>query len=254
MLSSHGKIIIKTKKEIKLMSEGGKKLAEVKRKLAESVKVGVRALDIENLAVKLIKKTGGEPSFKLVPKYSWATCVNVNDGIVHGIPKAEIVFQKGDLVSVDVGLFYKGFHTDTSISVGLDLSFENNKFFKAGEKALKKAILKAKPGNYIYDISKSIESEIEGEGYTPVRALVGHGVGRELHEDPQIPCFTHGKRKDSLEIPVGAVFAIEVMYTKGLPDLALEADKWTISTYDGTISGLFEETVAITKNGPQVLT
>jgi methionyl aminopeptidase len=247
-------IKIKTPKEIQIMIEGGKKLARVKKALALAVAAGVTSLDIENLAVKLIKEEGAEGSFSKVPGYSWATCVNVNEGLVHGIPSKNVVFKDGDVVSIDVGLFFKGFHTDTSISVGINPNPENKKFLNIGQNALEKAISKARVGNYIYDISEAIESTIEGAGYTTIKALVGHGVGRELHEDPQIPCFVPGKVEDSPKIVPGMVLAIEVMYAQGDDRVQVLEDGWTIAMRDGKISGLFEDSVAVTDKGPVVLT
>jgi len=248
------KITVKSTSDRAKMIEGGKKLAEVKNALMEKVGIGVSGLDIEKLANRLIERSGGKASFKMVPGYSWATCVNINQGVVHGIPKKEMVFKKGDIVSVDVGLFYKGFHTDTSFSVGLDLDESGNTFLKTGENALEKAISVTKAGNRIYDISQAIQQTIESAGYSSIRALVGHGVGKDLHEAPQIPCFTYGKREDSILIKQGHVYAIEVMYVEGNPDVVQDNDGWTISTHDGKISALFEETVAVTKKGPMVLT
>lgn len=247
-------IDIKTPEEMEIMAEGGARLRRVKNALASAVKIGVSALDIENLAMKLINKEGALPSFTKVENYRWATCISVNEGIVHGIPKKETIFKKGDLVSVDVGIFYKGFHTDTSISVGLDLTPENARFFETGRTALKKAIREAKPGKYIFDISKAIEDTITGAGYTPLRALVGHGVGRELHEEPQIPCFVPDGTSRGPKIVPGMVLAIEVMYTQGKSDIGVTEDGWTIVMRDGKISALFEETVCVTTKGPQVIT
>ena len=239
---------------MEIMAEGGARLRRVKNALASAVKIGVSALDIENLAMKLINEEGALPSFTKVENYRWATCISVNEGIVHGIPKKETIFKKGDLVSVDVGIFYKGFHTDTSISVGLDLTPENARFFETGRTALKKAIREAKPGKYIFDISKAIEDTITGAGYTPLRALVGHGVGRELHEEPQIPCFVPDGTSRGPKIVPGMVLAIEVMYTQGKSDIGVTEDGWTIVMRDGKISALFEETVCVTTKGPQVIT
>ena len=254
MLKMGKGILVKSGKEIEFIAEGGKKLGRVKKALIDKVREGVSAKEIDDLANKLIKKEGGKASFKMVPRYRWATCVNVNDGVVHGIPKKEIVFKKGDVVSVDVGMIYKGFHTDTSFTVGLEVSKEINKFLDTGKIALKKAIQEAKMGKKIFDISEAIESTLKQAGYFPIRALVGHGVGKDLHEEPQIPCFTSGKASSSPEIPEGAVLAIEVMYAMGSGDVKLDGDGWTISTSDGTISGLFEETVAVTKNGSIIIT
>jgi methionyl aminopeptidase len=247
-------IPLKTPGEIEIMVEGGKKLARVKKILGEVVKEGVKASEIEELAVKLIKEEGAEASFKKVPGYHWATCVNVNEGLVHGIPTSGLIFKKGDLVSIDVGIYFKGFHTDTSISVGIDLTPENRKFLNVGQEALNKALKSVKVGNYVYDISKAIEDFIEGAGYATIKALVGHGVGRELHEEPQIPCFMPGKREESPQIMPGMVLAVEVMYAMGSDKVELDKDGWTIATHDGKISGLFEETVAVTNKGSKVLT
>lgn len=248
------KIITKSKKELKVMEEGGKLLSEIKEKLINSVKEGVNAKEMDSLADTLIEKTGGRPSFKMVENYSWAICVNVNEGVVHGIPKKDTVFEKGDVVSVDVGLFYKGFHTDTSFTVAIDPDQETANFLKLGQKALKKGISKAVVGNRVYDISQAIEDTLKKGKATPIRALVGHGIGKSLHEDPQIPCFTSGKRQDTPEIPEGSTLAIEVMYTMGGSELGLAEDGWTISTQNGKIASLFEETVAVIGNGPLVLT
>lgn len=245
-------IKLKTPEEIKIMAEGGVKLGRVKRALSQAVKAGVSAMDIENLAVDLIKKEGAESSFKKVPGYSWATCININSGLVHGIPKADMVFKKGDVVSVDVGIYYKGFHTDTSLTVGIDVDPAVKKFLNVGQNALEKAIREVKADNYIFDISKAIQDEVESHGYSTVKALVGHGVGRELHEEPQIPCFVPAG--DSPKIQSGMVLAVEVMYAMGEDKVQIEKDGWTIAMRDGKISALFEETVAVTNHGPKVLT
>lgn len=236
------------------MRKGGKRLARVKKTLEDKIEPGVSAWDIEKLANELIAKEGGKPSFKMVEGYSWATCVNVNSGLVHGVPGPKIIFKKGDVVSVDVGMFYKGFHTDTSITVGIDVSRDVENFLEVGKRALARAIDQARVGNYIYDISRAIEDTIEEGGFIPIRALVGHGVGRELHEDPQIPCFVPGDIEASPRIEKGMVLAIEVMYTMGNPDVVSEADGWTISTRDGKISALFEDTVVVTQKVPELLT
>jgi methionyl aminopeptidase len=248
------KFSLKTEQELKIMAEGGAKLGDIKNRLAEMVENGVTAAEIEAKANRLIEASGGEAAFKKVEGYKWATCINVNEGIVHGIPSNKVVFETGNLVSIDIGLFYKGFYTDTSVSVGIELSPENERFLKAGREALKNAITQAKPGNLIADISEAIESTIKGAGYTPIKALVGHGVGRELHEEPAIPCFSAISRNRSPKIVPGMALAIEVMYTQGSPEIGIAEDGWTIAMRDGKISGLFEETVAVTEHGPIVLT
>lgn len=247
-------IHIKTGAEIAIMAEGGKKLGRVKNALASAVKIGGSAAEIEALAQKLIKEEGAEVSFDKVPGYHWATCITVNEGLVHGIPIKSLVFKKGDIVSIDVGVYFKGFHTDTSITVGLEVNTETERFLNIGKQALANAISKARAGNYLYEISKTIEDTIESAGYTTIKALVGHGVGRELHEDPQIPCFVPGRIEDSTKLKSGMVLAIEVMYAAGRDGVEVLRDGWTIAMRDGKISGLFEETVAVTNGGPKVLT
>ncbi len=236
------------------MRQGGRKLASVRESLLKKIDEGVNAGEIEELATRLIKKEGAEASFKMVPGYKWTTCINVNEGLVHGIPKKEIVFKKGDVVSVDLGIYYKGFHTDTSFTKAIDPDRKVANFLKVGRIAVGEAIDKARPGNLVYDISKTIERIVESAGFSPIRALVGHGIGKALHEEPQIPCFVPGTRDGSPELLSGMVLAIEVMYSLGKPDVVLNNDGWTISTADGKISALFEDTIAVTKKGPLILT
>jgi len=244
----------KTLGEIEIMKEGGRKLGQVKSALRKAVKVGVTADEIERLARRLIVEKGGTPSFMAVPGYSWATCVNINEGLVHGIPKPEIVFKKGDVVSVDVGMEYRGFHTDTSFTVGLGVDAKTQEFLDVGKKALNRAVAQVKPGKRIYDISEAIEGTISEAGYSPIRDLVGHGIGSHLHEYPQIPCFTAGGRQETDEIPEMATLAVEIMYAQGSYQVKIAEDGWTISMRDDKISALFEETVAALASGPLVLT
>lgn len=246
---------IKTLQEIEIMAEGGRKLAAIRDRLASEVRPGVSGLDLEKTAVTLIAKTGGEASFKKVPGYAWATCINVNDTVVHGIP-SPYKFKSGDKVAIDVGLFYRGFHTDTSVTVLAGRgSKADMKFLEVGRKGLALAIQQARIGNRVMDISRAMQETAEGAGYSMVRALTGHGVGRNLHEEPAIPCFVMGQYRHSPAIVPGMVLAIEIMYNAGKSDVVYKnSDGWTISTADGKISGLFEETVAVTKSGPVVLT
>lgn len=242
----------KTEKEIEIMREGGRKLLLIKEALRKAVDVGVTPDEIDKMAEKLILEAGGKPSFKMVKNYHWSTCINTNEGVVHGVP-GNSRFENGDIVSVDVGLFYKGFHTDTSFTVPVgEVSGEVKRFLAAGEKALLNSIDKVKAGGKISDISRVMETILKKEGYSPVRALTGHGIGRNLHEKPAIPCFWDGKASDV--IPEGAVLALEVIYMMGSPDLVLSEDGWTLATKDGKIAALFEETVIAGKTGPQVLT
>lgn len=247
-------ISIKSIEDIKKMAEGGKLLHQIKEELKKSIKVGRNAAEVENIACDLIEKSGGKASFKMVEGYYWSTCININAGLVHGIPRKNVIFKKGDLISLDIGLYYKGFHTDSSFSLALNPSSETERFLKAGSLAMEKSVKEAKAGGRIFDISQAMETAIRSYGYSPIKALVGHGVGKGLHEEPAIPCFTEGNRADSPIIEEGMVLAIEVMYAMGKPDVVLEKDGWTIVSADGKITALFEETVAVAKKGPVILT
>lgn len=252
-------IDIKTAEEIAVMAEAGRRLAMVRDELARAVKPGITKLKLERLADQLIKKQGGVASFKMVPGYYNATCISINEEVVHAIPK-EVQIRSGDVVGIDVGLFYKGWHTDTAVTVVAcgDKSKptrEIERFLNVGKEALAKAISKASPGNRVADISAAMQDTVEKAGYSAVKALTGHGVGRELHEEPAIPCFVVGEYKHSTILLEGMVIAIEVMYNQGTDEVVYkDRDGWTIITADGKISGLFEETVAVTKNGPVILT
>lgn len=231
------------------MAEGGEKLAEIRDKVARAVKPGVTGVDLDKLADRLIAQMGGKPSFKMVPGYKWATCINVNDVVVHGVPD-NYKIKAGDKVGIDLGIHYKGFHTDTSITVG-----GPEKFLEVGRLGLKRAIAQARIGKRVADISAAMQETVERAGYSVVRALTGHGIGRELHEEPAIPCFGLGNYEHSPKLIPGMVLAIEIMYNQGESEVVYKNDDgWTIATKDGKISGLFEETVAITSHGPIVLT
>ena len=188
-------IKIKTKEEIEIMAKSGKILAETLFTVLKEVKPGVSELEIDALAEKLIREKGGEAGFQKVPGYIHTTCISTNDVVVHGIPK-NYRFQEGDVVGVDCGVFYKGFHTDMAETIRVRSSAsqikkdEIDKFLSIGKKALEAGINQAKAGNHIGDISKAIQDIVEVQnGYSVVRSLVGHGVGRELHEDPEVPGY-----------------------------------------------------------------
>jgi methionyl aminopeptidase len=249
------KITIKTPEELRIMAEGGKKLAVIKNELAAAVRPGIATMDLEKIADRLIGETGGKASFKMVPGYKHATCININEVVVHGIPDSRII-KEGDIVGIDVGLYYKGFHSDTSVTVAAGKAAPDViRFLETGKRALKTAIAAAKPGKRVADISKAMQDGVENAGYSAVRALTGHGIGRELHEEPAIPCFILGKKEFTPKLVEGMAIAIEVMYNAGTSEVGyVNDDGWTIATMDGKISGLFEETVAITKDGPVVLT
>ena len=241
--------------KIDTMKVCGGMLGRVRAALYDFTQVGVTPKQVEFKARELIKAEGGELSFTKVPGYHWATCININDGIVHGIPISEVPFKSGDLVTVDVGVFYHGYHTDAAFSkvVGKSTA-EKDKFIKAGLEGLKNAIAAVKPGNRIGDISEAMESTLKQYGYRATRELTGHGVGRELHEDPMISNVVVGPREKTPVIQLGQTLAIEIIYVQGKPSLVLEEDGWTISVKDGTLSAVHEETVLVTEDGCSILT
>lgn len=241
--------------KIEAMKIGGGMLGRVRKALYNYTQVGVTPKQIEFKARELIKAEGGELSFTKVPGYRWATCININDGIVHGIPTSEKPLAGGDLVTVDVGVYYHGYHTDAAFSkvVGTSTAAKD-RFLKAGLEGLKNAIAAVKPDNRIGDISEAMESTLKKYGYRATKELTGHGVGKELHEEPMIPNVVVKLKEKTPQIELGQTLAIEIIYVEGSPSLVLEEDGWTISTKDGTLSAVHEETVLVTEDGCSILT
>ena len=257
-------IPIKTEKEIQMMQEGGKKLSWVFGQLKPLIKSGSNLLKIEQQANQLIKSIGAKPAFKQVANYHWATCLNVNDEIVHGIPK-DYQLKANDVLNIDIGLYYRGFNTDMSSTFRVKTqppkpNPQNNtvdeidRFLATGKLALKEAQKQAKVGNRVGHISEKIQQIIELAGYNCARNLTGHGVGRLLHESPMIPCFLRGRIEETPLLQKGMTLAIEIIYTQGSPELITDNDGWTIRTKDGKISAVFEETIVISQKGYLVLT
>ena len=246
-------IPIKNKKQQQAMIIGGRKLNKVLKEVLKKAKPDVALYQLNDLAHSLLIKEGGKPSFEMVKNYHWATCLNINQGVVHGVPN-KYRLQDGDLLSVDIGLFYQGLHTDMAqtVIIGRKNKLKQD-FLKAGQKALETAIRQAKRGKRIGDISKAIETQIKKAGFSPVKLLTGHGVGKQLHEQPPIPCFLNQKIEKTPFCEDGMALAIEVIYTQGKPDLVLGKDKWTIETADGQLSALFEKTVIINGQKPLIL-
>lgn len=253
-------INLKTKEEIEIMRIGGGILADVLFEVLRNVKVGVSELELDQLAEKLILEKGGEPGFKKVEGYRHTICISTNDVVVHGIP-TNYKLKAGDIVGIDCGVYYKGFHTDMAQTIrvkdeGLKTNGDEvNKFLQIGEKAMWGGIKAAKLGNRVGDISKVIQDIVEEQGYSVVRSLIGHGVGRELHEDPGVPGFLDGSILRTPLLKEGMTIAVEVIYNMGKSDVAYSGtDGWTIKSKDGSLSGLFERSIVITKQGPKVLT
>jgi methionyl aminopeptidase len=237
----------------KLMLEGGARLGKIKRQLVEAVRPGVTPLEIDALADNLITSCGDYPSFKTVRGYHHATCINTNDAVVHGIPNA-IPFKAGDLVTIDIGLVHKGWHLDTSITTHLPpIKPEVEKFLRVGQEALESALKQALPGHSIYEISLAMQTVVEAAGFNVIRDLTGHGVGKHLHEEPNIPCYADSRSKNIILKP-GQSIAVEIMYTMGDYRLKTGPDGWTLYTIDGSLTGMFEESVFITETSQNILT
>jgi methionyl aminopeptidase len=245
------------------MIVGGQKLAEIKKKLVKMAKPGIFLEQIETEAQKLIGLADGKPSFAMVPQYSWATCLNLNDGLVHGVPDQQKI-SEGDVVSIDVGLYFAKHHTDTSVSfIATNLTSEKQKtryqakinFLNTGKLALTEAIKQARAGNHIGHISLKMQTIIEAAGFSVARNLTGHGIGKKLHQSPTVPCFLDTGINQTPRLKKGMTLAIEAIYLAGKHQtITDESDHWTIRSQDGKITAVFEETIVVTDDDPIILT
>ncbi len=244
---------IKSGSDLNYFKKSGQIAAESLKVVLSKVKVGISTLELDQIARTTISQLGGELSFPTVDCYRFAICTTVNDEVVHGLP-TDYQLKDGDIIGVDLGVVYHGCHTDVAETVAVGQVDENVKHFLAvGKKTLKAACQQAVVGNRIGDISFTIQSGIESAGFSVVRELTGHGVGRVLHEDPVIPGI--GKPHTGPKLEKGMTLAIEVIYTMGKPDVVYKNDDgWTIATKDGSLSALFERTILVTDAEPIVLT
>lgn len=243
--------MMSSKREI--MTEGGARLGWIKGQLVNAIKAGVTPVEIDSLCDRLIKEGGDKASFKMEPGYFHATCVNVNEGMVHGIPN-KVPFKPGDVVKVDLGLYHQGFHLDTAVTTQIPpINNKITQFLETGQRAEKAAIEIAHAGNTVFDIGEVMQRVVEADGYNVVRDLTGHGIGREMHMDPYIPCYADPHFKKYI-LQLNQTIAIETMYTMGDWHLVEDPDGWTLSTQDGSVTGYYEETVYISEDGPIVLT
>ena len=234
----------------------GQKLSQIFFKTLKEIKPGKKLSEVNRVAEELIVQSGGKAGFKTVRDYQWACCLNLNEGVVHGIPDEKRI-KEGDLVSLDMGLWYRDWHTDMAytITAGQPLSSVwKNLFLKTGRIALKKAVKKARAGGQVKDISRAIEKTIKKAGFWPVETLTGHGIGKRLHQPPFIPCVVRGSEEENFLLKAGQALAIEVIYLKEKSSLVTDSDGWTIKARSGKIAGLFEETIFIKGSRVQVLT
>jgi methionyl aminopeptidase len=251
-------IDIKTKEEIEIMKKGGKILAESLFETLRAVRPGITEAELDRIAENAIRKRGGEPGFMRVPGYKHTICVATNEVVVHGIP-GDRILKEGDIICIDCGVYYGGLHTDMAetIIVGSEKSVkkEVRDFLKTCKLALQEAIAVAKAGNRVGHISNKIQNIVEGKGYSIVRSLVGHGVGRELHEEPEVPGFLQGKIERTPLLREGMTIAVEVIATMGSPEVCYaNEDGWTIKTVDNSLSAVFERTILINQDKPLILT
>ena len=246
-------VTIKTAREIELMREAGRLLEKVHDELADFVKPGISTLDIDRFGEKLIRSLGCTPNFLNYNGYPASICVSVNYEVVHGIPKKNRILQEGDIVSLDAGLIYKGYHSDAARTHAVGkISPEAQQLINVTRESFFEGIKYAKAGNHLHDISAAIGNYAGQFGYGVVRDLVGHGIGTHLHEDPQIPNFPQ-KRRGIRLIP-GMTLAIEPMINQGRADVEWLDDDWTVVTQDGSLSAHYENTILITEDEPEILT
>lgn len=245
-------IEIKSKEEIKIMREGGKILAKIMKELEKKVKPGITTKELDGLAEGLIFQYGGRCSFKGYENYPACLCASINEEIVHALP-SKLQLKEGDIISLDLGILYKGYHTDMAVTlpVGRVLP-ETQRLIRVTKEALERGVEKAKPGHTFGDISNAIQEFVESQGFNVVRDLCGHGIGRELHEDPQI--LNYGKRRAGPELVEGMVFCLEPMVTVRDWKIKKTKDGYGYETADGSLSCHFEHTVVVTKTGCQILT
>lgn len=246
-------ITVKTPDEIALMREGGRRLAAVMDELKRIIKPGVTTAALNTLAEELILKSGAGLAFKGYQNFPAAICTSVNDEVVHCVPHEERVLVEGDVVGLDIGLKYKGFYLDMAETVGVGtVSFEAHRLMHVTKKALRLGIKKVHPGITTGDIGNTVQRFVESQRFNVVREFVGHGIGRELHEDPRVPNF--GKRHEGEVLKPGMVIAIEPIVTAGSYKLKKLPDGHGVATLDGSLAAHFEHTVAVTERGHEILT
>ncbi len=255
MMSAGGdRIVRKSPQEIEKMRHSGHIVREVLDRVRQLVTPGATTMDLERAADKLIADFGAKPAFKGYYGFPCVLCTSVNEEIVHGIPSEKRVLKAGEIVSIDCGVVFDGYYGDAAITVpvGETLSPELKKLLEVTEASLYKGIEQARIGNTVGHVGSAIQKHVEANGFSVVREFVGHGIGTKLHEAPQIPNF--GKKGQGAELTEGMVLAIEPMVNSGRPETRVLSDKWTAVTLDGSCSAHFEHCVAVTQQGPVILT
>ncbi len=246
-------VSIKNAKEIELMRHAGKLLEQVHNELGKMIRPGISTLDIDRAGEKMIRELGCIPNFKNYNGYPASICTSVNDEVVHGIPNKRRILHEGDIISLDAGLIYNGYHSDAARTYAVGtISPEAQKLMDVTKESFFEGIKYAKAGHHLHEISAAIGNYCESRGYGVVRDLVGHGIGTHLHEDPQIPNFACKSR--GVRLQPGMTLAIEPMITTGTWEVAWLDDDWTVVTEDGSLAAHYENTVLITDGEPELLT
>lgn len=245
-------ITLKSPREIELMRKANQIVAETHIFLAEQIKAGITTAEIDRMGDEFIRNKGAVPSFKGYRGYPASICVSINNEVVHGIPSKKMIIAEGDIVSLDIGTYYKGFHGDAARTLGVGkISNEAARLIEVAEQSFYRGIEKAVPGNRLSDISHAVQTFVEKNGFSVVREYVGHGIGREMHESPQIPNFGPSGRGPVLK--AGMTLAIEPMVNIGSYKVKTLEDGWTVVTKDGSLSAHYENTIAISEDVPQIL-
>lgn len=246
-------VTIKSQKEIELMRHAGKLLGQTLKQLEDAIRPGMSTWELNKIGEEIIKGYGCIPSFLNYNGYPASICISLNDEVVHGIPRKDFIIQEGDIVSMDAGLIYQGYHADAARTVGVgEISDNAAKLIEVTKQSFFEGIKYAKQGNHLFDISRAIGDYAESFGYGVVRDLVGHGIGKNLHEDPQIPNYR--QRRRGLKLQAGMTLAIEPMINEGASDVCWAEDDWTVLTEDCSLSAHYENTVLITDGEPEILT
>ena len=247
-------VTIKSAREIELMREAGRILACVHQELGKAIKPGMSTLEVDRLGEEMIRGYGCEPSFLNYCGYPASICVSVNEEVVHGIPSADRILQEGDIVSLDAGVIYKGYHSDAARTVGVgEISKEAQYLIERTRLSFFQGMKYAKDGNHLFEISNAISDVAESFGYGVVYDLVGHGIGSSLHEEPEIPNFRQRWPRRGLKLRPGMTLAVEPMINMGRPEVMWMDDEWTVVTEDLSLSAHYENTILITEGKPEIL-
>ncbi len=246
-------VVLKTSRELKAMRDAGRISSRALKLAGEAVEPGVSTLEIDRIVRKYIEEQGATPSFLNYGGFPASACISVNDVVIHGIPRKNQILKQGDIVSIDVGAFYEGFHGDNAWTFPCgEVSKEAQDLMDVTRESLFEGINAARPGNRLGDIGSAVQRYVEARGYSVVRDFVGHGVGAELHEDPSVP--NYGTPGRGVRLLPGMTIAIEPMVNQGVHTVETLSDNWSVVTSDGKLSAHFEHTIAITPDGPVILT